>query len=83
MLPIPGLFDDGGMLPPGGFAVTMTSRPEPVLTPQQWDAIAASSSEPNRSAPLVENLYAQDMQEAIRRLEQTKRRDMMQYAGRP
>jgi hypothetical protein len=31
----------------------------------------------------VQNLYAQDMQDAIRQLEKVKRRDMMQYAGRP
>jgi len=76
-------FDQGGMLPPGGLGINMTSRPEPVLTPQQWDAIASNSAIPMQGAPLVGNLYAQDMQGAIRELEKVKRRDMMQYAGRP
>ena len=82
---IPNLmgYDQGGMLPPGGMGINMTSRPEPVLTPQQWDAIAATSSAPAQGAPLVQNLYAQDMQDAIRQLEKVKRRDMMQYSGRP
>jgi hypothetical protein len=79
-----GLFDNGGMLPPGGIGVNLTNRPEPVLTPQQWDSIAANSSNrPGRDGPLVENLYTQDMQDAIRQLEKVKRRDMMQYSGRP
>jgi len=76
-------FDQGGMLPPGGLGINMTSRPEPVLTPQQWDAIASNSAIPMQGAPLVGNLYAQDMQGAIRELEKVKRRDMMQYASRP
>jgi hypothetical protein len=76
-------FDQGGMLQPGQVGVNMTRRPEPVLTPQQWDAIAASSSTPARVQPLVGNLYTQDMQDAIRQLDKAKRRDMMQYAGRP
>lgn len=76
-------YDQGGMLPPGGIGINMTSRPEPVLTPQQWEAISASSAAPMQGAPLVQNLYAQDMQDAIRQLEKVKRRDMMQYAGRP
>lgn len=76
-------FDNGGMLEPGGLGVNLTNRPEPVLTPQQWDAIAAGSMNPAQGAPLVQNLYAQDMQDAIRQLDKVKRRDMMQYAGRP
>ena len=82
-LPIPGLFDEGGILPPGGLGINMTARPEPVLTPQQWDAMMASPGQSQGGAPLVQNLYAQDMQDAIRQLDKVKRRDMMQYAGRP
>lgn len=85
-LPLPnmlGLFDEGGMLQPGAMGINMTNRPEPVLTPQQWEAITASSSAPSQGAPLVQNLYAQDMQDAIRQLDKVKRRDMMQYSGRP
>jgi hypothetical protein len=80
---IPGLFDQGGILPPGGIGINLTSRPEPVLTSQQWDAMMSNPPANTQSAPLVQNLYAQDMQDAIRQLEKVKRRDMMQYSGRP
>jgi phage-related protein len=37
-----GLYDDGGMLQPGlNLAFNATRRPEPVLTGQQWDSLAA------------------------------------------
>jgi tape measure domain-containing protein len=77
------VYDQGGMLPPGGIGINMSARPEPVLTPQQWDAMMASPANSQGGAPLVQNLYAQDMQDAIRQLDKVKRRDMMQYAGRP
>lgn len=75
-----GLFDDGGWLMPGSIGVNMTGRPEPVLSPQQWDSIAASSSEPPPVAPLVGNLYTQDMQDAIRQLQKVQSRNAMQYS---
>ncbi len=38
-------YDDGGYLPPGlSLAYNGTSRPEPVLTPPQWQAMAGHSS---------------------------------------
>lgn len=78
-----GLFDDGGWLPPGGMGINLTGRPEAVLSPQQWDAIAATSANPqSAAAPLVQNLYAQDMQDAIRQLQKVQNRNVMQYAGR-
>jgi tape measure domain-containing protein len=79
-----GVYDNGGILKPGQLAFNASRTPESILTRQQWNAMAASSSNPPKGgAPLVENLYAQDMQDAIRQLEKHKRRDMMQYAGRP
>jgi hypothetical protein len=77
-----GVFDQGGILEPNSLAFNASRTPEKVLTQQQWDAMAQLMPA-GRDAPLVENLYAQDMQDAIRQLEKTKRRDMMQYAGRP
>ncbi|MGW5920840.1 hypothetical protein ACWFPY_17795 [Nocardia fluminea] len=37
-----GLFDTGGMLPPGGVAVSMLSKPEPLLPADKWDTAAAN-----------------------------------------
>jgi tape measure domain-containing protein len=79
-----GIYDNGGVLKPGQLAFNASRTPESILTKQQWNAMAATASNPPKgSAPLVENLYAQDMQDAIRQLDKVKRRDMMQYAGRP
>lgn len=40
---LPGMpiqkFDAGGILPPGGIGVNMTSKPEPVLTGDQWSQV--------------------------------------------
>lgn len=78
-----GIYDNGGVLKPGQMAFNASRTPESILTKQQWNAMAANAStRPRDSAPLVQNLYAQDMQDAIRQLEKVKRRDMMQYAGR-
>jgi hypothetical protein len=79
-----GIYDNGGVLNPGELAFNASRTPESILTKQQWNAMAANAStQGERQGPLVENLYAQDMQDAIRQLEKTKRRDMMQYSGRP
>jgi hypothetical protein len=79
-----GIYDNGGVLNPGELAFNASRTPESILTKQQWNAMAATAStQGERQGPLVENLYAQDMQDAIRQLEKTKRRDMMQYSGRP
>lgn len=79
-----GIYDNGGVLKPGELAFNASRTPESILTKQQWNAMAANAStKPKDGGPLVQNLYAQDMQDAIRQLEKVKRRDMMQYAGRP
>lgn len=67
-----------------GPAAPTTPVPSPQAVPaQQFDAIAANSAQPQQNAPLVENLYATDIDGAFRALDQTQRRNMMQYAGRP
>lgn len=79
-----GIYDNGGVLKPGQLAFNASRTPESILTKQQWNAMATNASTKSQdSSPLVQNLYAQDMQDAIRQLEKVKRRDMMQYAGRP
>lgn len=79
-----GIYDSGGILEPGQLAFNASRTPENVLTQKQWNAMAAnaSSGKSESAAPLVGNLYAQDMQDAIRQLEKTKRREAMQYSGR-
>jgi hypothetical protein len=79
-----GIYDNGGVLKPGQLAFNASRTPESILTKAQWNAMATNSAtRGERQGPLVENLYAQDMQDAIRQLEKTKRRDAMQYSGRP
>lgn len=33
------VYDDGGWLPPGGVAVNMSQRPEPIFSAEQWESI--------------------------------------------
>ena len=76
-----GIYDNGGVLNPGQLAMNASRTPESILTKQQWNAMMSNASTTSqRDAPLVGNLYAQDMQDAIRQLDKVKRRDMMQYA---
>lgn len=78
-----GIYDNGGVLHPGQLALNASRTPESILTKEQWSAMSANASTTSqRDAPLVGNLYTQDMQDAIRQLDKVKRRDMMQYAGR-
>lgn len=65
------VYDQGGWLPPGGVAVNLSNRPEPVFTGEQFDKMS------NGSGPVVENLnvMASDPEAAaravMRRLEDT------------
>lgn len=73
----PTLYDTGGWIPPGVTTVlNATGKPEPVLTTRQLAALEAAAVGRGGGAPLVENLYAQDMDDAVRklRLEQTRER---------
>lgn len=42
-----GVFDNGGMLPPGGVAVNLSKRPEPVFSGDQWDTMKDSNRVPS------------------------------------
>lgn len=42
-----GVFDNGGMLPPGGVAVNLSKRPEPVFSGDQWDTMKDSNRMPS------------------------------------
>lgn len=76
-------YDQGGMLPPGGVGINMTNRPEPVLTPQQWDALAAN--DPVNGAPLVkiDAIYGMSPEDVANKIESKQKLAMMRYAGRP
>lgn len=41
-----GVFDNGGMLQPGGMAVNLSNRPEPVFSAQQWDTLRSTKQAP-------------------------------------
>ncbi len=77
-----GLFDDGGWLQPNSAGVNLTNQPEAVLTGQQWEALNANGvATPNGGATY--NVYASDMNEAMRTLQRRERINAMQYTGRP
>ncbi|PKQ59720.1 hypothetical protein B5566_02435 [Mycobacterium sp. MHSD3] len=89
---VPGLFDDGGILPPDGLAVNKLRKPEVVLTPPQWDDIRTAATkaplEPavaggNDYSVRVENVTVKDVNELQRELSSQQRLQMMRYAGRP
>lgn len=42
-----GVFDNGGMLPPGGVAVNLSKRPEPVFSGDQWDTMKDANRVPS------------------------------------
>ena len=77
-------YDQGGMLPPGGVGINMTNRPEPVLTPQQWEAM--SNQQPaGREAPLVkiDAIYGMSPEDVASQIEAKQKLAMMRFAGRP
>lgn len=49
-----GLFDDGGLLMPGAFAHNQLSRPEPILTPDQWNSMHAAARRPGMDTRKLE-----------------------------
>lgn len=44
--PQASVYDNGGMLPPGGVAVNLSNRPEPVFSGQQWDTLQSQRALP-------------------------------------
>lgn len=77
-------YDQGGMLPPGGLGINMTNRPEPVLTPQQWDSINRVGAAEGRG-PLVkiDTIYGMSPEDVASQIESKQKLAMMRYAGRP
>lgn len=77
-------YDQGGMLPPGGIGINMTNRPEPVLTPQQWDSINSVGG-PGSQGPLVkiDAIYGISPDDVANKIESKQKLAMMRYAGRP
>lgn len=78
-----GVYDSGGMLEPGGVAVNMSKRPEPVLTQQQWDIMANTQPAQASHGINIENISVSDVDELSRSLSARQRLAAMQYTGRP
>lgn len=79
-------YDQGGMLPPGGLGINMTNRPEPVLTPKQWDNLTNNVPDPQGGqAPLVkiDAIYGMSPDDVANKIESKQKLAMMRYAGRP
>ena len=77
-----GVFDSGGMLPPGGIGVNLSPRPEPVLTQDQWDVMAQTGAGSGYGIN-IENVSVRDVDELSRTLSRQQRLAAMQYTGRP
>ncbi len=85
-----GVFDEGGMLPPGGVGVNLSGAPEPVLTPGQWSTLsrATESMQANGAQAAdysvrIENVHVQDVQALQREMDARQKLQMMRFAGRP
>lgn len=78
-----GVYDSGGMLPPGGVGINLSRRPEPVLTQDQWDLMSKTSTGARSYGINIENVQVKDVEELSRTLDQRQRLAMMRYAGRP
>jgi hypothetical protein len=78
-----GVYDTGGVLPAGGTAVNMSSRPESVLTQSQWDMMAQTGSAAQSYGVNIENLQVKDVDEMSRAISARQRLAAMQYTGRP
>ncbi|WP_136244401.1 transglycosylase family protein [Mycobacterium intracellulare] len=91
------VFDTGGWLMPGGLAANMTSRPEPILSPTQFDDLHAIASRgmpeldpemagggysPDYSVR-IDNVTVSDVEAMRREIDSRQRLQMMRYGGRP
>lgn len=88
-----GVFDSGGWLMPGDVAVNKTRRPEPILTGDQWQTLAAvagrpapdramATEAPNDYSVRIENVTVKDVRELEAQMSSRQRLQMMRYAGR-
>lgn len=88
----PHWYDQGGYLPPGDTLVrNKTGKPEPVLTPDQWQTLRAQPipqpvSRTTSPAPTVENHYHFEPKQASATMADfeafTHRRDVLSRVGR-
>jgi hypothetical protein len=94
---IVGVYDNGGILPPGAVAINKSKRPEPmaVFTGQQWGTLQAlannevAAPDPaamggtNDYSVRIDNVTVKDVNEMQREIDSRQRLQMMRYAGRP
>ncbi|GEM_PF-4168370 len=82
-----GIYDQGGVLEPGGIAVNKSRTPEAVLTPSQWKSMEAAAAQPAKGndAPMVkiDAIYGMSPEDVASQIEQKQRLAVMQYGGRP
>jgi hypothetical protein len=92
-----GVFDNGGMLMPGGIAVNQSKRPEPVFNSDQWATLQTALGAQQVAAPDPSGgtshdysmnfaqgaITVKDVAELEQQLSSRQRLRMMQHAGRP
>jgi hypothetical protein len=90
-----GIYDDGGWLPPGGLAMNLGQKAEPlpVFNHDQWGTLNAIANSPvselspstggNDYRTIIESVTVKDVNELERQLEDRRRLNTMRYRGRP
>lgn len=82
------VYDDGGWLPPGGVAVNLSDRPEPIFSADQWDSIdkGASNGGFEDGQVLVLEVDGERFPAMLRRVADdridTRQRELSGYRGR-
>lgn len=76
-------FDSGGMLPPNTLALNTTGRPEPVLTPQQWESLSNVPAPGQQPLVKIDAIYGLSPEDVASKIESKQKLAMMRYAGRP
>ena len=79
-----GVYDSGGVLNPGDVAVNLSTRPEQVLTAEQWDAMTKLSTA-RTEGPMVkiDAIYGMSPEDVANQIEAKQRLAAMRYTGRP
>lgn len=79
-----GVYDQGGVLQPGTAAINLSKRPEYVFNASQWKTLENMASQNMMSGGgATYNVYATDVETALRELRKQERRNSRQYSGRP
>lgn len=93
-LDMPGVFDDGGWLQPGGVALNMTNKPEPILNHDQWGDLHTIAKQgmptPDPKAirggddysVRIDQVTVKDVNEMQREIDSRQRLQMMRYSSR-